>query len=247
LRGRPLDLYDTGCHFWVKLQKLKALRPGEKGLSIFRPSENAVLVGKEVSAIDHYRVSRVLDIDAQGSYVDTFAELKAVGQDVACGTFWDYSSKTPTTWANVIRARRCENEGPLLDGLGRRDDMDLGIADGAFGMTKTVAAQTDDPQTRNGDTLPFSGDQVPRLHRNFGHPSPSQLLQLIRQSLGGARAPAVLADAIRTHACEFCARQARTRTPVHPQVAVPHTTGQGQDLHRDIAHFHHPQSGPFLL
>jgi hypothetical protein len=97
-------------------------------------------------------------------------------------------------------------------------------------------------------TSPFrlSPSDVSRMHRQLGHPAPSQLLRLIRNSATLKQAnQAAVEQAVRNHYCEFCARRAHRRTPTRPAVSVSLVSAPGQDIHLDVGYFRHPHLGPF--
>jgi hypothetical protein len=76
------------------------------------------------------------------------------------------------------------------------------------------------PETAMTSTAtPVTLEEIERLHRQLGHPSPAQIMSLLRNSETLTRAETQqFAKAIRELHYDFCARRARRRTPLRPVI-----------------------------
>jgi hypothetical protein len=155
-------------------------------------------------------------------------------------------------WANQVPSALGESlpEAPVHTSrtLEPSSSDDIASDAGQSEASDGLADQYDRSSTDNGpENVPIiSLEDVDRLHRQMGHPSPAQLVRLLRnaENLGRLEMHAIT-RAIREHECSFCQRRARRRTPARPKVAMPLTSAPGQDIHLDVGHFRHPHTGPF--
>jgi hypothetical protein len=262
LGSRKLRIADTGSHFMVRLAKPRPFGESEKGLAVFKQDDSGKLYSAVVSAVAH---SQCPTFGCElSSYTDDFPELIADGAATSFSLDdYRYGGASVRLWANapIALSGPCVSESsrsaPGMSNLnGESSSKRIGALSERLALPSNVSKQenddgpehepaSDDGALRSQEPLVKIGD-LPRLHRQFGHPSASQLLHLLRT---GSESQAPVSQEIRAAVagldCDFCARRARRRAPVRPHVSIPRTTGPGQDLHLDIGNLVHPSRGPF--
>jgi hypothetical protein len=249
LRKRQLSVVDTTSHFMVRLAKPRSFNKNEKGLAVVRQNACTALRAAVVSAASHF-LDPQIGCEKE-SYSDDFPELKTGTADPGVKSgYYRYCAVAPRLWTNSEVSLPLKRDPKLLTSESRLVDLNHeAVAVQGRELTSVLCEKSAETSAADGHGSPKISVEIrdiPRLHKQFGHPSASQLLSLLRNGLD-AHTPHFkwLRDAVVNFQCDFCAKRARRRTPSHPRVSIPKTSSPGQDLHLDIGHFVHPTRGPF--
>jgi hypothetical protein len=253
------DRSGTGSHIMVRLARPRPFRPNETGLAVVKSRPHDTLRTIIVLAAKHHHKPAIGTED--NSYFDGFPELVTSDPSNSFhAKAYQYGNAIARLWSN----------SPATMPVGANPQSTEMVQRGAKGTSSLSSVETDDPrkeysteaamartddQALTGNSSPTQGSKssirivdLHRLHRNYGHPSASKMASLLRNvAVGQALISKERREAITSLGCSFCARRARRRTPSRAQDAIPRTSGLGQDLHLDIAHFIHPMQGPFAV